>query len=442
MRRIGSLFLGRRFFVAAACIVLFFVVAFFYPALLAPAKILLLVLVIATAADTVMLYRISGIEARRTVPEKLSNGDVNLIGLWVENRYAFPVAAEIIDELPFQFQKRDFSIRAHIASGERKDMAYTVRPVERGEYHFGALNIFAATSLRLTVRRYRFAASAVAPVYPSIMQMKKYDLFAVSNRLVETGIKKIRRIGASMEFDQIRRYITGDDYRKINWKATARKSDLMVNQFRDERSQHVYSVIDLGRAMKMPFNGMTLLDYAINAGLVISNVAIRREDRAGIITFSDRIGAILPASREHAQMFRILELLYNCRTGFREPNYELLYAEITRKVGRRSLLLLYTNFETLSSLRRNLNFLAMLARRHVLVVIFFLNTELGRYLDAAAGSVEEIYIKTIAEKFAFEKKQIVKELDRHGIHSMLTSPEHLTVNTINTYLELKSRGLI
>ena len=245
-----------------------------------------------------------------------------------------------------------------------------------------------------------------------------------------------------MEFDQIRRYITGDDYRKINWKATARKNELMVNQFRDERSQHVYSVIDMGRAMKMPFNGMALLDYAINAGLVISNVAIRREDRAGIITFSDRIVTVLPAGREHAQMFRILELLYNSRTGYLESNYELLYAEITRKVGRRSLLLLYTNFETLSSLRRNLKYLAMLARRHALVVIFFMNTELGRYLDTPAESIEEIYVKTIAEKFAFEKKQIVKELDRHGIRSMLTSPENLAVNTINTYLELKSRGMI
>ncbi len=442
MKGIGSLFFGRRFFIILACVVLSFIAAFFYPTLLAPSKMALFLLASVTAADAAMLFRISGIGARRTAPEKMSNGDENRIGLRVENGHAFAVNLEIIDELPFQFQERDFSLKVSVPSGGTRELSYTVRPVERGEYSFGALNVFAASPLGLVARRYRFSQDVTVPVYPSIIQMKKYDLFAVSNRLVEAGIKKMRRAGASMEFDQIRRYISGDDYRKINWKATARKNEPMVNQFRDERSQSVYSVIDKGRAMKMPFDGMTLLDYAVNASLVISNIAIRREDRAGIITFAETIDAILPASRAHAQIFRVLELLYGVRTGFLESNFELLYAEISRKISQRSLLLLYTNFETLSSLRRSLPYLSMLARRHVVVVIFFLNTELEAILGAPSGSTEEIYIKTIAEKFAFEKKQIVKELDRHGIHSILTSPEHLTVNTINTYLELKSRGLL
>ncbi len=442
MKGIGALFFGRRFFILLAFVVLSFVAAFFYPALLMPAKMALLILAAVAAADAAMLFRMAGIAAIRTAPEKLSNGDENRISLRVENGYAFPADIEIIDELPFQFQKRDFSIKASVPSGAARDLSYTIRPVERGEYRFGALNVFASSPLRLVIRRYRFSREVMVPVYPSIIQMKKYDLFAVSNRLVEAGIKKMRRAGASMEFDQIRRYISGDDYRKINWKATARKSELMVNQFRDERSQNVYSVIDTGRAMKMPFEGMTLLDYSVNASLVISNVAIRREDRAGMITFSNAVDVVLPASRAHAQIFRILELLYRVGTGFLESNYELLYAEISRKVSQRSLLLLYTNFETLSSLRRNLPYLSMLARRHAVVVIIFANTELDSLLNTPAGSIEEIYIKTIAEKFAFEKKQIVKELDRHGIYSILTSPEHLTVNTINMYLELKSRGLL
>ena len=110
----------------------------------------------------------------RAAPERLSNGDENTIGIRVENRYAFPVAMEIIDELPFQFQKRDFLIRTVVASGKMRDVSYTVRPVERGEYHFGALNIFAASPFNLAVRRYRFSADIVIPVYPSIIQMKKY----------------------------------------------------------------------------------------------------------------------------------------------------------------------------------------------------------------------------------------------------------------------------
>lgn len=442
MRGIRALYLQRRFFLAVSGTALLFVAAYFFPFLLTPARAVLAVLCLAAALDIALLYRAGSIEAARSMPEKLSNGDENRIEVRVENRYPFTVTAGVIDELPFQFQRRDFFMRGSMAPGGSQFFAYTVRPVERGEYEFGSLNIYVSTPLGFAARRFAFFAGTRVPVYPSIIQMKLYDMFAVSNRLTDAGIKKMRRAGASMEFDRIRHYVEGDDYRKINWKATARKRELMVNQYRDERSQHVYSVIDMGRVMKMPFRGMTLLDYAINASLVISNVAIRREDRAGVITFSTKTDAILPASREHSQLYKIMELLYNSRTAFGESNYELLCADISRTISRRSLLLLFTNFETLSSLRRNMPCLAMMARRHFLVVIFFVNTELSNLLDTPAGSIEDIYIKTIAEKFSFEKKQVVKELERHGIHSILTSPEHLTVDTISKYIELKTRGLI
>jgi uncharacterized protein (DUF58 family) len=204
----------------------------------------------------------------------------------------------------------------------------------------------------------------------------------------------------------------------------------------------VYSIIDKGRVMKMPFEGMSLLDYAINASLVISNIAILKEDKAGIITFSNTIGSILPASKVHSHMRSILETLYNQKTGFKESNFDALYIQMKRQIKGRSLVLLYTNFETLSSLQRQLPYLRNIASNHLLVVIFFENTELKELLEKPAENTEEIYLKTIAEKFAFEKKQIVKELGKYGIHAVLTSPKNLTVNTINKYLELKARGMI
>jgi uncharacterized protein (DUF58 family) len=216
----------------------------------------------------------------------------------------------------------------------------------------------------------------------------------------------------------------------------------MVNHYQDEKSQAVYSIIDKGRVMKMPFEGMSLLDYAINASLVISNIAILKEDKAGIITFSNTIGSILPASKVHSHMRSILETLYNQKTGFKESNFDALYIQMKRQIKGRSLVLLYTNFETLSSLQRQLPYLRNIASNHLLVVIFFENTELKELLEKPAENTEEIYLKTIAEKFAFEKKQIVKELGKYGIHAVLTSPKNLTVNTINKYLELKARGMI
>jgi uncharacterized protein (DUF58 family) len=265
---------------------------------------------------------------------------------------------------------------------------------------------------------------------------------AISNRLTEVGVKKIRRIGHNMEFELIKEYVAGDDVRTINWKATARRNQLMVNHYQDERSQQVYSLIDKGRVMQMPFNGMSLLDYAINACLVISNIAIRKSDKAGLITFQNDIGTTLPASRSNRQMASIQEVLYNQKTGYRESDFSTVYGHIRRKITQRSLLLLFTNFESLYGMQRQLAFLKNLNKQHVLVVIFFENTELSSLTSAPASQVKEIYYKAVAEKFAFDKKLIVKELQQAGIQTILTPPEKLTVNTINKYLELKSRGMI
>ncbi|RLD79947.1 MAG: hypothetical protein DRJ07_11095 [Bacteroidetes bacterium] len=194
--------------------------------------------------------------------------------------------------------------------------------------------------------------------------------------------------------------------------------------------------------MKMPFEGMTLLDYAINSSLVLSNIAMYKQDKAGIISFSSNIHTHLPAERSKLQMKRILESLYNQKTNFSEPNFEQLYSTIKRKVNQRSLLILFTNFEWHISLMRQIKFLRQLNRSHLLIVVFFKNTELYGVIKSEASSVDEIYLKTIAEKLLFEKKLIVKELQKYGIQSILTEPESLSVQSINKYLELKAMGQI
>ena len=136
----------------------------------------------------------------------------------------------------------------------------------------------------------------------------------------------------------------------------------MVNQFQDERSQPIYSVIDKGRSMKMPFNGLSLLDYAINATLVISNIALKKQDKAGMFTFSRKVDNRVIAERRPSQMNSILETLYNVNTDYSETNFVRLYVDIKRNITQRSLLLLYTNFETLDALHRQLPYLQAIAK--------------------------------------------------------------------------------
>ena len=192
----------------------------------------------------------------------------------------------------------------------------------------------------------------------------------------------------------------------------------------------------------MPFDGMTLLDYSINAALMFLNIALLKQDRAGLITFSSGTQELIPADRAASQMGKLMESLYKQRTDFMESNYESLTSLVHHKLSHRSFLLLFTNFETMASLERQLPYLKRLASRHLLCVVFFENTLLKEIHEGHPDTLEGIYIKTIADRFSFEKKQVVKELRRHGILSVLTTPQNLTIDVVNKYLELKSRQMV
>ena len=419
-----------------------FVCAFIFPNLYNSVWFIILVLSTFLGLDILLLYLSKGIEASRKTPEKLSNGDLNPIQITIKNHYTFPVSVKIIDEIPFQFQIRDFKIIKTIPASTQKEIGYDLRPTERGEYSFGNLNIYVSSPLKLISRRFTFDKDQMVPTYPSYIQLKKYDLLAFSNNLHQYGIKKIRRIGHTMEFEQIKEYVQGDDLRTLNWKATAKKNSLMVNQFQDEKSQSVYMAIDKGRVMQMPFDGLSLLEYAINSTLVLSNVILKKQDKAGIFAFSKKVENRFFAERRSSQMQKILETLYNIKTDFFESDYSRLYVDIKKNINQRSLIILYTNFETMDGLNRQLPYLKGIAKSHLLVVVFFSNTELNSIINKKTDTVQEIYDKVIAEKFMFEKRLIANELKKYGIHSVLTQPENLTLDAINTYLEIKARGIL
>jgi len=422
----------------AACFILSYWMPWLYPI----SWVLTLILVGLFLFDIYLLYTSKGIEATRTLPQKLSNSDFNPVSIEFKSNYPFRSFISLIDELPVQFQKRDFEHKTSLIKGEKRSFEYTVRPVDRGEYVFGNMNVYVSSPLKIIKRRYFFQKDQMVPVYPSIIQMQQYDFLAISNKLTLFGLKKIRRIGHTQEFEQIKEYVSGDDIRTINWKATAKRNQLMVNQFQDEKSQPIYSIIDTGRVMKMPFNELKLLDYAINSTLAFSNVALKRNDKTGMVAFSKNIETHLPAVQKLTHLNAILEKLYNINTEFTDSDFGLLYAHIKRKINHRSLLLLYTNFEHISSLKRQLPFLLAIAKKHVLVVIFFENTELEELIASDAEDLQSMYHKTVAEKFSLEKRLMQKELQQYGIQTILTKPENLTINTINKYLEIKARGLL
>ncbi|MCS7084815.1 MAG: DUF58 domain-containing protein, partial [Bacteroidia bacterium] len=327
-------FPGERFFAALGGTAFLFVVAYFVPEVETLAVGALMFWLIAAATETWILFQGDASISRHTA-ERFSNGDPNEVALLVAGRYPVKTRFRIYEELPHQFQKRDFCIRLHLEGANVKRAVYTLTPVERGVYRFGFSVAFVSTRIGLVARKIIGSAPQEVAVYPSFVQMRKYELLAIGRVSHETGLKKTRRVGQTMEFDQIRPYVFGDDYRTLNWKATARKSEPMVNQYREQRSQPVYCFIDLGRPMQMPFDGMTLLDYAINSALVMANIVLLKEDRFGLCTFAAQVEDFLPAERKPGSLHRVLETLYRQTTRFPESDFEALYVATRRNLGAR-----------------------------------------------------------------------------------------------------------
>lgn len=438
-----SLYISQFFFIAFGIGVILIVTGFYLPVLFYLGQFSLVVLIILTLLDALLLFaNKQAIYAERIIEPRLNLGDETTIQLTIKNTGNQPYKITVFDEPPYEMQARDLAFYGFVKSGQKESFNYSFKPTKRGAYHWKNIHVFLRSFLSLLERRVIIETPQSVLVYPSVLQMKNFEFLMFSQQTQQRGIKKIRRLGHNNEFEQIKNYIQGDDIRTINWKATSRRSELMVNQYQEERSQSVFAVIDKSRSMEHKFEGLTLLDHAINSTLVFSNIALRKGDKIGLVTFSHKIGTQIAPDTGKLQLQRILDALYAQKTEFKEANYSLLYQSLRKTIPFRSLLMLYTNFETELAMHRALPMLKSINKKHVLVVVFFKNTDLNDELTKNPASARELYVSTLAEDVINTKKRIAKELNRHGIQTVLTAPNELNIDTLNKYLELKSKGLV
>ncbi|HSZ34056.1 MAG TPA: DUF58 domain-containing protein [Puia sp.] len=436
-----SVFIAKRFYHLITVVIFLFIVSYFVPFLFDISLLILILFSALLVFDFIILFsKPSPIHAQRILPERLSNGEENILRWRIGNNYSFTVILKLLDEFPESWQIRDVNWKFKLRSGNEAVVQHTVRPRERGEFYFGDIHVFIKTAFQLIVRRKTFPARESIKVFPAFQLLRQFEFKAHLTDPGNIGFKQVRKTGHSLEFEQIRGYVGGDDIRSINWKATGRTGgQLMINMYSDEKSQQVYCMVDKGRAMKMSFEGLKLLDHAVNATLALCAVAISKQDRAGFISFGDSGGDFIPANHRTVQLSGIVNALYNINTRFLESDYAFLHKLIKTRITQRSLLILFTNFESITALQRQLPYLRNISEKHLLLVVFFENTSLYSLSSGEAKNIEGLYEKVIAEKFILEKKLIVKELQKYGIPALLTAPEKLSVDVVNKYLQIKAR---
>ena len=442
MRIFRELYLPSRFFIFCIIGVFALVMAFIFPVLYWGVWGIIGIVGIGVVMDILLLFTTKeAILGSRKLAEKFSNGEENEVKIVLQNRYPWRVYLRILDEIPIPFQIRTLTKRCKVESRGEKVICYPLRPVKRGEYEFGKIQVFAATFWGFAERRFSLGEETKIVVYPAFAEMRKYELMAIGARQ-HPGDKQVRPVGASTSFDQIKPYVVGDDPRRVNWKATAKCNRLMVNSYTDEKAQSVYCLLDKGRTMQFPFREMTMLDYAINAVLALTDVILKKGDRAGLYTFSNNSDIFIKSDNRGGQLRRINEALYNQQTYFLESDFEQMYIAVNRFVQTRSLLVLFTNFESMAGLERRLPLLRKLTRQHLLLVVLFENAEIREVAEETAESVYDIYFHALALEFTVEKERIVRVLRQQGIPALLCRPEDLSVGVINAYLKLKEKNVI
>lgn len=438
------MFLKKLFFIILFAIAAVSAFGVKFDALYGIALVLLCLFVVASLADIVLLLLLR-IDGGREIVSKLDLGEENIFSISFKITRGWLKSAYLIDELPSEFRR----IESNLPFNRQSSIfscRYSVMPSRRGHFLLGRSLVY-ASCLGLFERRIILQPEGQeVDVYPAYSRLREKDEQVRSRQNLTTGNHKRQLPANKTEFRDIREYVTGDDIRTINWKASARTGHVMVNEYEDERSQHVINVIDCGTAMQRTFNSLSLQDHAINASLLVSYSALEKEsDCVGICSYGPKGISFLPPRAGKPQFNSIMQQLYALDTEYGESDIEQLCLVIDRNVKRRSLIFLYTEIPTISVLERQLQFFKRISTRNCLVIVNCLDRELegmaDRYIEGKQKSrTHSLCVEsTLAKDMVNQKQLIADTLQQNGIYCLSIHPESLSFGILSKYIELKAK---
>lgn len=343
---------------------------------------------------------------------------------------------------PFRIAEEERVLHGVIVPGQLGHFVYTVRPPRRGDYTFGDLHLRWESVLGLLCRQARFAAVEPVKVYPNLVDVRKYDLLLRKNRLWELGLRTARILGTGTEFERLREYLPDDEYRRINWKATARRGKPISAEYETERSQNIVALLDIGRMMRSPVGDVARLDYAVNAVLLLTYVAAQKGDKVGVLTFADRVEQWLTPRGGKGQFHRMLELLYGVESQPVEPDYHAAFGYFAAQQNKRSLVLVFTDLTGGVGRDALIAQMGRLRRRHLPLLVTLRDPTVQRLAVQEVRDSATLYERTVAERLLEERALTLDRLHRHGVHTLDVPADELSIAVINRYLELKARTMV
>jgi uncharacterized protein (DUF58 family) len=440
-----------RWFALALLIPALLIGAAFLPGLAAVAGIYALGLLAATGLDRRGAGAITQFRASRKHDSKLSLGAANPITIQVESRAPRAATLTILDEPPVGFvHATPATLSLTLDPRTTESLQYQVRPVRRGDFHFGNLNLRWPGPLGLFIRQGVIQAEEAVKVYPNIYAIRQYELLVRNHQLTEMGVRSVRQRGEGTAFESLRDYTPDDSFRSINWKATARRGKPISTDYEPERSQRVLIMLDVGRMMRGAIraedNGeawsMAKVDFVINSILLLSYVANRKGDQVGLLVFADEVKQFLPPEPGRAHFQKLLDQMYALHSEPIEADYGRAVTFLKARQKKRALVVCFTD---LSGARASESLLAHMPRlriQHLPLLVTIRDPMLDQQAQQSIHDSAQVYQRAVAQQLLDERHILLQQLRQRGVLTLDVDAAHLSAQVVNRYLELKGSALI
>ncbi|WP_420129669.1 DUF58 domain-containing protein [Longimicrobium sp.] len=399
------------------------------------------VLVLLLIADALSIPPEDQLRLERRTPARISLGARAEVEIRIGNRTRRRVRVRVTDDLPPMLERvGDDVADVWIPARQEERAPYTVATLRRGDGVFGDLHLRVAGPLGLAWRQRRIERGDEVRVVPGVLEVKRYRLLGLRNRLREAGFRSVRQRGEGGSFESLREYVRGDDPRTLDWKASARRGGLIVKQFELERRQNVVIAIDAGRLMTQKVGERERLDYALTAALLLADVARVHDDAVGLLVFSDRVEAFIPPARNSVS--RLAEALGEVHARMVEPNYPAAFTYLARHVRKRSLLVLFTDLIDPLASAAVVSQLTRAADRHLPLAVAIRNPDLEAAAAQTATDEATVYRRAAAEELLQARAAALAAMQRAGVLVADTRPGDAVPAVVNRYLDVKRRGML
>ena len=396
--------------------------------------------VLAWVADLAQLPSPSQLTVRRSWHSPAALATPSDLDLTLINASRKSLRATVVDTVPSRLRSEPPTVAVKAAGRSEATASYRIRPIQRGDAKLGDCYVRYQSVLRIAERWARVPLGQTVRIYPDLEEAKRHSIYLVRSRQIALEKRLARVRGIGREFERLREYQQGDEYRNICWTASARRGNLVTRVYQVERSQTVWIVIDTGRLMRARVGEFSKLDRAVNSALSLAQVVMHSGDRVGLVTYGRDIRQHLPAARGSAHLRQIIEQLSLAREEGAEADHLYMAGRLLTDQKRRSLIVWLTDLAETAMTPEVIEAAMMMMPRHLVLFVIIGQPDLGELASKTPQSETEMYEVAAAQQMVHRRELLLARVRERGALALEVSSGLISPVLVNSYLQIKERN--